>query len=178
MDTREDYIRDVTHVFASPNFEDAALLDFKQDSDLYGLTLRPLVRDEAVWTNKIYYRKSDKISSEGEAFPDLVPAGSPASSFPVREDIITIGEGEGKAAFAAILPQEINGVTLVPGFKSPKLNWTTIFSWLDDWNRFIYDIDDYRADPEQYFIVLTPENMNSAIKQKATNIAGYVDQVV
>ena len=75
IDTHEDYIRDVTHVFASPNFEDVALLDFEQDSDLYGLTLRSLIGDEAVWTNKVYYRKSDKISSEGEAFPDLVAPG-------------------------------------------------------------------------------------------------------
>ena len=94
VDTQEDYIRDVTHVFASPNFEDAALLDFKQDSDLYGMTLRSLIADKAVLTNKLYYRKSDKLSSEGEAFPDLVPPGSPASSFPVRENIITIGEAE------------------------------------------------------------------------------------
>lgn len=94
MDTSEDYTRGVTHVFESPDFQDAALLDFKQDSDLYGFTLRSLLGENAVWTNKVYYRTSDKISSEGEAFPDLVPAGSPASSFPVREDIITIGEDE------------------------------------------------------------------------------------
>lgn len=85
IDTRETYTRDVTHVFESPNFEDAALLDFKQDSDLYGLTLRSLIGENAVWTNKVYHRASNKISSEGEAFPDLVPPGSPASSFPVRE---------------------------------------------------------------------------------------------
>ncbi|MES2604066.1 MAG: carboxypeptidase regulatory-like domain-containing protein, partial [Pseudomonadota bacterium] len=94
MDTHEDFTRGVTHVSESKNFEDAALLDFKQDSDLYGLTLRSLIGDSAVWTNKVYFRRSDKTSSEGEAFPDLAPAGSPASSFPVREDIITVGEDE------------------------------------------------------------------------------------
>src|SRR5690606_28860937 len=51
VDTRETYTRDVTHVFESPNFEDAALLDFEQDSDLYGLTLRSLIGRDAVWTN-------------------------------------------------------------------------------------------------------------------------------
>ena len=94
IDTHEDYTRGVTNVFSSPNFEDAALLDFDQDSDLYGLTLRSLVGEKAVWTNRIYSRSSNKISSEGESFPDLVPAGSPASSFPVREDIITVSEDE------------------------------------------------------------------------------------
>lgn len=94
IDTQEDYTRGVTHVAESPNFEDTALQDSEQDSDLYGLTLRSWIGENSVWTNKVYYRKSDKISSEGEAFPDFAPEGSPASSFPVRENIITIGEGE------------------------------------------------------------------------------------
>src|SRR5690606_25706611 len=66
IDTREDYTRGVAHVYESPNFEDAALLDFAQDSDLYGLTLRSLLGAEGIWTNKLYYRTSDKVSSEGE----------------------------------------------------------------------------------------------------------------
>src|SRR5690606_14898567 len=64
IDTHEDYTRGVTHVFASPDFEDSALQDSEQDSDLYGLTLKSLIGAEAVWTNKLYYRASDKISSE------------------------------------------------------------------------------------------------------------------
>src|SRR5690606_18895361 len=94
IDTRETYTRDVNHVHESPNFEDASLLDFEQDSDLYGLTLRTLVGEDAVCTNKVYRRTSNKISSEGEASPDLVPADSPAASFPVREGILTVAEDE------------------------------------------------------------------------------------
>jgi outer membrane receptor for Fe3+-dicitrate len=46
-----------------------------------------------------------------------------------------------------------------------------------DWNRFVYDQDDFRPNPQQRFIVLTPSNINSAVRQKETNYAGYVDQV-
>src|SRR5690606_24899704 len=81
IDTHEDYTRDVTHVFESPNFEDVSLQETEQDSDLYGFTLRSLIGEQAVLTNRIYYRTSDKISSEGEVFPDLAPEGSPASGF-------------------------------------------------------------------------------------------------
>jgi hypothetical protein len=177
MDTHEEYTRGVTHVFASPNFEDAALQDSEQDSDLYGLTLRSLIGDEAVWTNKVYYRKSDKISSEGEAFPDLVPAGSPASSFPVREDIITIGENETETGWRSDFETVNQWGLFSAGVRVTQieLNYTTVLD--GDWNRFTYDDDDYRADPEQRFIVLTPENINSSISQKETSYAGYVDQV-
>ncbi|MDN4500837.1 carboxypeptidase regulatory-like domain-containing protein [Alteromonadaceae bacterium BrNp21-10] len=177
MDTHEDYTRGVKHVFASPNFEDAALQDSEQDSDLYGLTWRSLIGEEAVWTNKVYYRKSDKISSEGEAFPDLVPAGSPASSFPVREDIITIGENETEIGWRSDFETVNQWGIFSAGVRvtQVELDYSTVLN--GDWNRFIYDDDDSRPDPEQRYIVLTPQNINSSRRQKETSYAGYVDQV-
>lgn len=177
MDTHEDYTRGVTHVFASPNFEDAALQDSEQDSDLYGLTLRSLVGQDAVWTNKLYYRASDKISSEGEAFPDLVPEGSPASSFPVREDIITIGEEETELGWRSDFRTVNQWGVFSAGMRLTQLelDYNTVLD--GDWNRFVYDDDDFRADPDQRYIVLAPENLNSSLRQKEMNYAGYLDQV-
>ncbi|RUO64692.1 TonB-dependent receptor [Idiomarina ramblicola] len=177
IDTHEDYTRDVTHVFESPNFEDASLQYSEQDSDLYGLTLRSLVGETGVWTNKVYYRKSDKISSEGEAFPDQAPEGAPASSIPVREDIITIGEGETEIGWRSDF-EEINQWGMFSaGVRVTQidLDYNTVLD--GDWNRFVYDDDDFRPDPEQRYIVLTPESINSSISQKETSYAGYVDQV-
>ena len=177
MDTHEEYVRDISHVFASPNFEDASLLDFEQDSDLYGLTLRSLIGDEAVWTNKVYYRTSDKQSSEGEAFPDLVSPGSPASSIPVREDIITVVEGEKEAGWRSDFEVNNQWGVFSAGIRLTQieLNYNTRLD--GDWNRYVYDDDDFRADPEQRFIVLRPETINSSLRRKETNYAGYVDQV-
>ncbi|HEY0962275.1 MAG TPA: TonB-dependent receptor [Pseudomonadales bacterium] len=177
MDTHEDFTRGVKHVFESPNFEDAALLDLEQDSDLYGLTLRSLLGERAVWTNKVYYRASDKVSSEGEAFPDLVPAGSPASSFPVREDIITIGEDETEIGWRSDFETVNQWGVFSSGVQvtNIELDYDTVLA--GDWNRFVYDDDDFREDPGQRYIVLTPANLNSSLRQKETSYAGYVDQV-
>ncbi|WP_202878157.1 TonB-dependent receptor [Luteimonas marina] len=177
IDTRETYTRDVTHVFESPNFEDASLLDFRQDSDLYGLTLRSLIGEGAVWTNKVYHRTSNKISSEGEAFPDLVPDGSPASSFPVREDIITITEDETEIGWRSDFRTANRWGAFSAGIQATQieLDYSTVLD--GDWIRFVYDDDDFRPDPEQRYIVLTPANINSSLSRKATSYAGYVDQV-
>ncbi|MBT1063039.1 TonB-dependent receptor [Bowmanella sp. Y26] len=177
IDTQEDYIRDVTHVFASPNFEDAALLDFKQDSDLYGMTLRSLIGEKAVLTNKLYYRKSDKLSAEGEAFPDLAPEGSPASSFPVRENIITIAENETEIGWRSDFETVNHWGLLSAGVRVTQieLDYNTVLD--GNWIRFVYDDDDFRADPQQRYIVLTPDSLNSAVKQKETSYAGYLEQV-
>lgn len=177
MDTHEDYTRGVTHVSESPNFEDTALQDTEQDSDLYGLTLRSLIGEKAVWTNKIYYRRSDKISSEGEADPDLVPEGSPASSYPVREDIITIGEDETETGWRSDF-ETVNPWGVFSGgirVTQIELNYDTILD--GDWIRFVYDSDDFREDPDQKYIVLTPANIDSTLSQKETSYAGYVEQL-
>ena len=177
IDTRETYTRDVTHVFESPNFEDASLFDFKQDSDLYGLTLRSLIGEGAVWTNKVYHRASNKVSSEGEAFPDLVPPGSPASSFPVREDIITVTEDETEIGWRSDFATTNRWGAFNAGIQLTQidLDYSTVLD--GDWIRYVYDSDDFRPDPGQRFIVLTPENINASLSRKATSYAGYVDQV-
>jgi hypothetical protein len=177
IDTREDYTRDVTHVFESPNFEDVALLDFEQDSDLYGLTLRSLIGAEAVWTNRLYHRESDKISSEGEAFPDLVAPGSPASSFPVRENIITIGEDETETGWRSDFRTVNKWGVFSAGIQATQieLDYDTVMD--GDWIRFVYDGDDFRPDPDQRYIVLTPASTNASLNRKETGYAGYVDQV-
>ncbi|KUM54080.1 TonB-dependent receptor [Rheinheimera sp. EpRS3] len=177
MDTHEDYSRDVTHVFESPNFEDAALQYSEQDSDLYGITLRSLIGETAVWNNKLYYRNSDKLSSEGEAFPDLVPEGSPASDFPLREDIITIGEDETEIGWRSDFETVNQWGLFSAGVRVTQieLDYNTVLD--GDWIRFVYDDDDFRPDPQQRYIVLEPENINSAINQQETSYAGYVEQV-
>ncbi|WP_198021924.1 TonB-dependent receptor [Algiphilus aromaticivorans] len=177
IDTREDFTRDVNNVFESPNFEDASLQDSEQDSDLYGLTLQSLLGDNAVWSNKVYYRKSDKVSSEGEAFPDLAPSGSPASSFPVREDIITIGEAETEIGWRSDFETLNRWGIFSSGIRVTELELVYETTLDGDWIRFVYDSDDFRPDSEQKFIVLTPENTDSSLNQTETSYAGYVDQV-
>ncbi|WP_317503534.1 TonB-dependent receptor [Idiomarina sp. HP20-50] len=177
IDTHEDYTRGVTHVAESPNFEDTALQDSEQDSDLYGLTLRSWIGENSIWTNKVYYRKSDKISSEGEAFPERVPEGAPASSFPVRENIITIGEGETEIGLRSDFETMNQWGLLSAGVRLTQLelDYDTVLD--GDWIRYVYDDDDFRPDPDQKYIVLMPENINSSLVQKETNYAGYVEQV-
>ncbi|MBE0377617.1 TonB-dependent receptor [Pseudoalteromonas prydzensis] len=177
IDTHEDYTRGVKHVAESPNFEDTALQDSEQDSDLYGLTWRTLLGETAVWTNKFYYRNSDKVSSEGEAYPDLVPAETPASDYPVREDIITITEGETELGWRSDFETVNQWGLFSAGLRITQieLDYSTVLD--GDWNRYVYDEDDFRPDPEQYYIVLTPESIDSTMNQKETSYVGYVDQV-
>lgn len=176
VDTNETYTRGVDNVFESPNFEDVALLDFRQDSDLYGVTLRSLIGDNATWTNRVYHRASHKVSSEGEAFPDLVPPGTPASDFPVREDIITVTEDETELGWRSDFATLNRWGTFSAGVQATRieLDYATVLD--GDWIRYVYDSDDVRPDPAQRYIVLTPEAIDSTLTRTATSYATYLDQ--
>ncbi|MCG8435679.1 MAG: Plug and carboxypeptidase regulatory-like domain-containing protein, partial [Gammaproteobacteria bacterium] len=80
--TPEEFTRDVKHVVESDNFEDTELRDDEQDSSLIGVNWSRLIGATGEWSNRFFYRSSDKTSSEGEAFPDLVPIGAPLEDIP------------------------------------------------------------------------------------------------
>src|SRR5690606_11306569 len=86
--------RDVTHVLASEDFQDRELIDTEQDSGLFGVTWRRFFGDDGQWENRFYFRDTDKVSREGEAFPDSAPMILPPDQVPVRKDIIILEEQE------------------------------------------------------------------------------------
>ena len=101
----------------------------------------------------------------------------PASSFPVREDIITVIEDESEIGWRSDFQTLNRWGVFSAGVRVTQieLDYRTVLD--GDWIRFVYDDDDFRPDPAQRFIVLTPENINSSLDQKETNYASYVDQV-
>jgi hypothetical protein len=172
----EEYVRDIDNVLASPDFEDVALLQSEQDLGLVGLTWRRLVGDAGEWTNRLYFRFSDKLSSEGEAYPDLVPEGTPAGEIPVRAELLTVAEEEQELGWRSDFVDDNRFGEYRAGVRiwSTDVDYRTTLR--EDWDRFVYRSSDPRP-PGQQFITLTPENVNSALRESETSYAAYADQV-
>src|SRR5690606_18793423 len=102
---------------------------------------------------------------------------TPASGFPVREDIITIGEDETEIGWRSDFETVNSWGVFSSGLQvsNIELDYSTVLA--GDWIRFVYDDDDARPDPAQRYIVLTPANLDSSLRQKETSYAAYVDQV-
>ncbi len=172
----EEYTRDIDNVLESPDFEDVALLDSEQDLSLFGLSWKRLVGNSGEWVNRIYYRDSDKTSSEGEAFPDLVPEGTPAEDIPVRERLITIREGEQELGWRSDLSADNRFGRISAGLRVTQVDLDYDTFLREDWIRFVYRTTDPRP-PGQDFIVLTPDNVNSTFDDSATSYAAYGEQL-
>ena len=172
----EDSKRTVENALASENFEDVGLEDSKQDSTLLGVTWRWSPGEVAQLRNTFYYRNSDTTGTEGEAYPDLAgPDPTPATT-PVRENILRIKERETeigwRSDFSTLLGSD--GI-FSAGAQVARVDLDFDRRLSGDWTRYVYEESDFRADPTQQYIVLTPEEYNSTLSAAETQIAAYAD---
>ncbi len=172
----EDFTRTVENALESDNYEDMGISKAEQDNTLLGVTWRWSPGDVSQLRNTFYYRSSDTTSTQGEAFPDLAgPDPTPATT-PVREDILRINEREKeigwRSDFSTLLGRD--GI-FSAGTQVARVDLDFDRSLSGDWIRYEYDQSDFRADPAQRYIVLTPGEYNSTLDAAKMRIAAYAD---
>jgi len=175
----EENTLDITHILAAEEedgIEDVTLQNDDQDLALVGATWRRMFGSDGEWINRIFYRESDRVSSQGEAFPDLVPTGTPADQVPVRENLLTVREKESEFGWRSDVSVGNRLGILRAGLQltSNDLDYSTELR--EDWIRYIYESDDPRP-PGANYIVLQPDAINSIYNASETNYAIYGEQL-
>jgi outer membrane receptor for ferrienterochelin and colicin len=172
----EDNKRTVQNALKSENFEDLGIGESDQQSNLLGVTWRWSAGESAQLRNTFYYRNSDKKSTQGEAYPDLAgPDPTPATT-PVREDIMRIKEDETEFGLRSHFSTKLgpDGI-FSAGAHVARVDLDFDRRLSGDWIRYVYDQSDFRADPTQRYIVLTPGELNSTLSATGTRVAAYAD---
>lgn len=171
----EDFVRDIENVLKSPDLEDSDLLRSEQESLLVGGTWTWLVGQTGQLTNAAFLRDSGKTNSQGETFPDLASPEPTAQTIPIRDDVLTIQENEQELGWRSDFSKETGMGLLSMGVRLSriKLDFDTRLS--GDFNVYVYDQNDFRPDPSQKFVVLTPVRFNSAYSTSETRYASYLD---
>lgn len=172
----EDNKRTVKNALKSPNYEDLDIGDSKQDSTLLGLTWRWSPGAVAQLRNTFYYRDSDKSGTQGEAYPDLAGPDPTPETTPVREDILRINDRETEFGLRSDFTTRLGPDGIFTAGAHISRVEVDFDRTLDaDWIRYVYDQSDFRPDPSQQYIVLTPAAINSQLSATETQIAGYAD---
>ena len=173
--TPEEFDRDVDDIAESEDFDEASLIDTEQDSALFGVTLESLVGESGQLTNTVYYRTSDKTSIQGEAFPDLVGPDPEPSDIPVNEDILRLLEEETEIGWRLDYTTQTKWGALSAGARVTHTELDFARSVRTDFIRYTYDQEDFRADPNQQYIVLSPGRYNRTFQRDATDYSAYMD---
>lgn len=171
----EEFRRDLEHVVESEDLEEN-ISYLEQDSTLVGVTWHALVGQTSELSTNLYYRISDKFSSQGESYPDLVPPATPYNGIPVRRDLLTLSEDETEIGLRTDFATFNQFGELTAGAEVRSFDLTFETTLREEWQRFIYAYDDYRPSPDQKYIVLQPDSINSAYDISAISYAAYVDQ--
>ena len=177
----EEYQRDVDNVLASDedepgNYEDVELVNSEADNNLFALTWAHLFGSDGKLTNQLYLRNYDERNSTGEAYPDLVSIDTPANAIPVRSNILESSAQEQELGLQTDV--EINNTLgrFSSGLRITEIDLAFSLNLDDDWIRYTYDQNDYRENPEQEYVLLTPEAVNNHYQQKETNYSLYANQ--
>ncbi|MCR6651754.1 MAG: TonB-dependent receptor [Cellvibrionaceae bacterium] len=177
----EEYTRDMENVIATDEEEpgvypDVELVRSKTDNALLGVTWSRLIGSDAELVNQIYYRNFDARSRIGEAYPEEFPIGTPADQIRARENLLNIRAAEQETGWQLDLFSDNALGRLSTGLRVTHLDLRYQLDLTEDWKIYTYDSDDFRPDPEQRYIVLTPESLNSHYEQAEVNYALYADQ--
>ncbi len=172
----EDFRRTVENALESENHEDVGVGRSKQDNTLLGVTWRWSPGAVAQLRNTFYYRSSDTTSTQGEASPDLAgPDPTPATT-PVREDILRIEEREKEIGWRSDFSTMAGSSGIFSaGLQVARVDLDFGRRLSGDWTRYEFDASDFRADPAQRYIVLTPGEYDSTLNAAETRMAAHAD---
>lgn len=177
----EEYQRRLNNVLASDedepgNYENVALIDSKTDNSLFALTWTRLIGSDGELTNQIYLRNYDERTNSGEAYPDLVSLDAPIDTIPVRPNILNSKAKEEELGLQSDIEFNNTWGRLSAGLRITQIDLAFSLALDDDWIRYSYDQNDFRANPEQKYVVLTPGAVNNRYTQTETNYAVYANQ--
>ena len=181
LDSSEDYLRTVKHVIASDedeigDYANAGLAQTERSNRLWAFTWEHLTANDGEVGQRLYHRSFDEEAASGEAYPDLVPQGSPENEVPVRPELLLSTHSETEMGYR--LDYRVPNML---GYFSTGLRIANIerdmgLELTDNWIRYTYNYYDSRPSADARYIELTPETTNNQFRESATNYTLYVDQ--
>ncbi len=171
----DGFNRDLSHVFESDNLYGNDVGKVRETKVLVGLNWRYLTGTRSFLQTSAYASRVDNPLRFGRAYTDTVGGVIPTrDNIRIRGNIydedVTETQIGVKSEFTFLMSSvltvrsgiEINRFVLDYAFTQNGLDTT-----------YVFDRNDYRADPNQYFLVRDPINTNSALATTRHTVAGF-----
>ena len=174
--TPERYTRKAKNVLASPDYKDATIVNSAQQAGMLAITVENLVGDSGRLRNILYFRSATDDNSQGEAFPERSPLELTEDNLFIETPIISLNEDEAETGWRLDYSQSNHLGVFSTGSRISNLSIDYDRAASRDYPVFVYDINDFRANPSLPYAVLTPTFYNTRLNESAVRVAVYADQ--
>ena len=172
----EKFNKETAHVFASDDQASRDVVDFDESKSLLGVNWRYLTGTSSVLQTSLYARRTDRRVRLGAAEPIPGAAGvTSADDFVVRQ---RIGEDldEIEVGTRSIFTYSMNrGNQLTLGLEGSRTRYDRAVAQNGIDTLYVFDSGDFRAGPEQKFIVTSPDQINSRFDDSRSRFATFVE---
>ncbi|MCP8900539.1 TonB-dependent receptor [Gilvimarinus xylanilyticus] len=177
----EEYERTLEHVLNSDedepgNYQDVELVQQSTDNTLAAISYRQLLGDSAELTNRLYYRRFGEDSQVGEAYPSDVPPETAQDQIPRRFPIITASQDDTEIGWRLDFSADNNWGRFNTGLRLNQLELNLQRQIDGEWIRYEYEQSDFRPNPEQQYIVLTSDGVNTDYQKRGLQYAAFMEQ--
>ena len=173
----EKFNQETAHVFKSDDFAARDLVDFDESKSLLGVNWRYLAGTSSVLQTSVYGRRTDRRGRLGAAdpIPGIAADARSVNDFVLRqrisEDLDEIEVGT-RSTFTYSMTRGNQMMIGVEGSRS-RYDRTVAQNGID--TLYVFDSDDFRASPQQRYIVTTPDQVDSRFDAAQGQFATFAE---
>jgi hypothetical protein len=168
----EKFDRETKHVFKSDGSASNDLIDFKESKSLLGLNWRFLTGAASVIQTSIYQRRTDRLVHQGLASPIADPAQSRhdlQSRFFLTQDNEETESGLRSVFTYVRSPRH----TWTAGLELSRTHFDNSLTYSAPDTLYTFDRFDFRLNPDQRYVVRTPEAANARFDSDKSLVAAF-----
>jgi len=173
----EKFNQEIERIFQSDDFAARDLVDFDESKSLLGVNWRYLAGTSSVLQTSVYARRTDRRGRLGAADPiaGIATDGRTVNDFAQRqrivEDLDEVEVGT-RSTFTHAMAQ---GNQRAVGLESSRTSYNRTVSQNGLDTLYVFDSDDFRASPQQRYIVTTPEQVDSRFDDTQGRFATFAE---
>ncbi len=171
----EEYNRDIHDVFESENLENNKLVNNSVDKSLLGLNWRLLTSKTSFLKTTLYHTYSFYDEKIGLVYTDPVNGVYPTKqNVRLRKNAWQSNQKENVFGFKSEFSNSFsNGSSFTSGIELQWMDFKQRASINGQDTLYVFGQDDYRADPAQKYLIISPDFMNSYYEKDKYNVSVY-----
>ena len=174
----ETFTRTTANIREDKKLNSLFVADVANAKTIAGISLRTLVGRNSYWKNLLYFTSTTEDNSFGLSYPRTDSTGSlvNGSDIPYESNIRNVRYSESKIGLRSMHSVRFaNSSNLVAGVDLDRVDLHNNRQLSRPDTSYVFDANDFRPNPLQYFLVNDPAFFNVDVKKFSYNASAYLN---